>query len=270
MLIAKHRFNTENVRDYKFVQIMENKPQLRINLFVRKIKEAELIEDSTEGGNLPAEVPWEMEEVLVDSIEVDLESLFLPHTRFALPMTTQERFNPPFNFEEIHASRDGVNMLSFFQDMDNKYTFTIFFGETADEFLLISPFPLQNEDAVTRNNTKEVFSDIICEYYPEYKKKIALRDARRDMLLNTDPNDSLSYIEAQLDIVTRVILELVKANPAVKQAVPEFDEFEAAFASTSLFNIKPFDKCLGEITKLKAQTRELQKRYYEAKENINA
>lgn len=205
---------------------------------------------------------------LISSIEINLKEIFVPYTRYKICFTRQNKFGEVFNFDEIQSSRDTHNTISFFYDLHPDKSFTLFLGKTFDDVLLLTSAYINDEQAIHIPITTFA-SEIICERYPEYKEKIELRDARREMLLKADPNNSLSYIEAQLDILTQIILELVKANPAVKKAVPGFEEFESVFASTNLFNIKPFEKCLGEIIKLKSEMRQIQKGYYNAKDTVN-
>ncbi|MDR1702319.1 MAG: DUF4376 domain-containing protein [Sporomusaceae bacterium] len=203
------------------------------------------------------------ENELIDAIELNLQELFVPYTRFKICFTRKNKFSSVINYDEIQSSRDTYNTLSIFYDLHSDKSFTLFFGETPDDILLLTSAYINREEAEHIPITTFA-SEIICQHFPEYEEKLAPRNARREMLLELDPNDSLSYLESQVDILSEIILEMVKTNPSIKKSCPAFDKFEATFTATNLFNVKSMDKCLGEISETKSKVRKLQDKYYQA------
>jgi uncharacterized protein YeaO (DUF488 family) len=82
------------------------------------------------------------------------------------------------------------------------------------------------------------------------KKKIAL-------IRNVDSNRSLGYLEAQVDALTKVVLQLADAK-----GLDGYELLEAA-AQYSVLNIKPSDDVLKEFSENKRKMRKAQEEYYE-------
>lgn len=97
-----------------------------------------------------------------------------------------------------------------------------------------------------------------------------MRSAQRELLEGLDPNESLAYIEAQLDAVTKALLALLEASPghmsAVTAVFPEFPGFASELNTASVFKVKAASDCLAEIVKTKTKVRQLQSAYYAAKQ----
>lgn len=105
----------------------------------------------------------------------------------------------------------------------------------------------------------------------KYDKASEKADYRRKkVLLELDANESLSYMEAQLDILTKLVFTLLDAlDPSIKNAVklqfPNLTSVETALMNTSLLNVKDIGHCMREINTTKAKVREIQQNYYEFK-----
>ncbi len=114
----------------------------------------------------------------------------------------------------------------------------------------------------------DILNDCFDHKYDKASEKANYR--RKKVLLELDANESLSYMEAQLDILTKLIFTLLEvADPAIKNAIklqfPELNIVEAALKNTSLLNIKDIEHCMKEINTTKAKVREIQQNYYEFK-----
>lgn len=113
------------------------------------------------------------------------------------------------------------------------------------------------------------FHEIIAERYPLYEDPRPLNTLRLKTMLSMDPNDSLAYIEAQLDFLTAAVIALVEADPEMKlhvlEKVPEYANFKDAVEQNLLFGIKNAEKCLEEIRVNKAKARAVQRGYYQSR-----
>ena len=81
-----------------------------------------------------------------------------------------------------------------------------------------------------------------------------------------DSNESLSYIEPQLDILSSVVFKMVEAIDGladkVKADITYYDSFKKSVVDNAVTTVKSADKCLEEINNIKAKVREVQTKYY--------
>ena len=97
---------------------------------------------------------------------------------------------------------------------------------------------------------------------PEAAKYMKKTRLKCDMLGVVDQRDSVSYLEAQVDILTRLVLELHKDdNSSLVGILRQADEH-------SVLAIKGEDALVNEFLKKKAWVRTVQKDYYEAKHKL--
>lgn len=95
----------------------------------------------------------------------------------------------------------------------------------------------------------------------KYLKKFRLKC---DMLGVVDQRDSVSYLEAQVDILTRLVLKLHNdSSDSLVQILKQADE-------QSVLAIKGEDALSKEFLEKKAWVRTVQKDYYEAKAKLEA
>lgn len=90
--------------------------------------------------------------------------------------------------------------------------------------------------------------------------------AKEDICKNAPVLDSLAYLEAQVDVLSKMVFLLAKANKDYKyileNSIPEFQKYKEAVESNSILNIKNMERCIDEININKKKVRELQKEYY--------
>ena len=118
---------------------------------------------------------------------------------------------------------------------------------------------------------------IIGGVYPAYVDKRPENTLRLSTILALDPNDSLAYVEAQLDFKSAVLATLVEASPELKLRVlerfPQYANFMEAAERNAVFTVKDTGQCLEEIRENKSRARELQREYYTRRaalrENVN-
>lgn len=207
--------------------------------------------------------------VITDSQDFNLTNIFEAFTRFEIFIDKTDKFSKVFTADEFLNSRDGWTVISNFYDLTQE-TVIIYFGAAIEDYLIITYSPATSSEQYSVRNSNEFPSNIINHYYPNYQQKLELRSAKRDLLESLDPNQSLAYIEAQLDTVTKAFFAVLEANPNLKSAVitafPEFANFASELDATSVFNVKSAADCLAEISKTKTKVRRLQTAYYAVKQ----
>lgn len=117
-----------------------------------------------------------------------------------------------------------------------------------------------------------MFAESASPIYPQYQKIHDLYLLRQDVGLKLSARESLSYIEPQLDFVTKLLFEIIESDPYLKQkaleAIPQYTNFKSAIEENSVFNIKDETKCYEEIENIKKYVRGIQADYYNKKKQI--
>jgi hypothetical protein len=116
------------------------------------------------------------------------------------------------------------------------------------------------------NWMQDWMADFDANYQFHYEKA----EAKLTAILNMDANESLAYMEAQLDFVTKMLVTIVESDPDVKlkilKQVQEYANFRAAFEERAVFTLKSESACIEEIRTGKGRVRSAQAAYYAAKE----
>lgn len=94
---------------------------------------------------------------------------------------------------------------------------------------------------------------------PEAALVIEIARAKSDMLGKVDQRDSVAYLEAQVDLLTRLYLE----SHANKSG--ELIDLLRLADSSSVLNVKSKDSLIKEFTEKKTLVRQAQQEYYDAK-----
>lgn len=95
--------------------------------------------------------------------------------------------------------------------------------------------------------------------YKEYENKLFYHNAFIDAINN---KVSLSYIDAQMELITSLLFNILEKNPELIKDV-NLDKIKNALDETSLSKIKDEEKILNEIKTSKKYIRSLQKKYYD-------
>lgn len=205
-------------------------------------------------------------------ISLDLNSLFEPYTQFTIYYDMLGNFSKAYNSTKLYSSRNGVGTIVTYDYIDPKIIVNLYFHNTADEVLIMVfvPAKVSNSTNYIVRDKNEYHTDIIASYYPEYSDILKAIEARNIVLSSMDPNNSLAYLEAQVDILSKTLFSILnKVEPSIKSTVikeiPNLREFEDIVNDTSVLNIKDFSKCLDEIRVTKKNIRHLQEQYYKAK-----
>lgn len=181
---------------------------------------------------------------------------------------------PIDNTKYITSSRNGFGILKVMfgvNDIDPK----IHLNSNAEKLCILCYPPIRNSNVpFTVRAKNEMPNDVWIDVFGDaFSSKVSIAKARRALLIESDPNNSLSYIEAQLDILTEIIFSIydnctADQQIAIQKVVPVFDEFRTLMGSHSVLTIKSEVKCLEELSNGKAKIRKFQSDYYTAKSSI--
>lgn len=114
-----------------------------------------------------------------------------------------------------------------------------------------------NDDEYPNNFRLKMMS--LYNDYKEYENKLFYHNAFIDAINN---KVSLSYIDAQMELITSLLFDILEKNPELIKDV-NLDKIKNALDETSLSKIKDDEKILDEIKTSKKYIRSLQKKYYD-------
>lgn len=132
-------------------------------------------------------------------------------------------------------------------------------------------------DIIVRTNMKTMYTRVSpvvsSSNFSAILKENKIEDPSMDKRLEQkklikllDSNESLSYIEPQLDILSSVVFKMAEVIDGladkVKADIAYYDNFKKSVETNAITTIKSADKCLEEINNIKAKVREVQKKYY--------
>jgi hypothetical protein len=104
----------------------------------------------------------------------------------------------------------------------------------------------------------ETMTNAFCRISSEYEEATRPLFAKFRMINKVDIYNSVTYLESQVDTLTRIILKLYNENDKLRELLVNADKY-------SVLDIKDNDVILGEIERDKKNIRNLQKEYYEDK-----
>lgn len=170
-----------------------------------------------------------------------------------------------FDALKNYSLANGMPTTTFTRTEVRARIFRIFVSENIDDSII---------QIFSGHEAIEGFEDIIEDGDIEKRMyNLVRRDAQAQHLLNmvrlksamlgeVDQRDSVSYLEAQVDILTRLVLELHKDDTRpLTEILRKADEH-------SVLNIKDEDSLMKEFINKKAWVRTVQKDYYEAKKAL--
>lgn len=224
----------------------------------------------TESGIL---VSSEHNGTVLDVFEIVYEEI-PSNTKFSIPVNDQGCFMNIVDVDKMNSNRYSSNSVysSAFKDIQTENNRNVnvsdinFFKSIKGDFILLFMGVLYDETTYGQEFSQS-FSSLLVSRYPEYKEKRDSIYIKRNFTSTLDPNDTLAYIEAQVDFLTYAVLRLVDQHPEIIVALNNdisFDEFKIYLEKSSVMNIKPIEDCIGELTN-KINLRKSQEQYYENK-----
>lgn len=204
---------------------------------------------------------------LILDIDIDLNRWVGQLVEFRITMTEKGFELIHFNQLKNYAIANGMPAYSDSRRDLRCRVFRVFVNENIDDSIIQI---LYGHEAI------EGFEDIVEDGDVELRMyNLIRRDAGADYALKmarlksamlgvVDQRDSVSYLEAQVDILTRLVLELHKDDGRpLTQILRKADEY-------SVLNIKSEEALTNEFMNKKAWVRTVQKDYYDAKQKLEA
>ena len=105
------------------------------------------------------------------------------------------------------------------------------------------------KDAITK-------TQIIQQYSPFYKERCDYIHKKVTMMKSVDIYNTVTYLESQVDALTRLVLQLTNSNSEAAKILRKADKY-------SVLDIKNEDKILQEFETDKKNVRDMQKEYYD-------
>ena len=206
---------------------------------------------------------------VLSHIKIDLNSIFKPRNTFGIYTDIYGAFVEPINVSNISTVRDNPQSLLARRSLNPNQWLTIFFYDDVSQVIITSVYPAVTTNPYTVRSEVITDAEIIRTAYPDHAAAQEAMKARREINLQSHPNEILACQEAQIDFLTKLVLTLLDtASPETKAAVkeiPHVQDFIDIFSTTNVMTVKATDKCLTEMENGKKQIRKLQDDYFKVK-----
>lgn len=106
---------------------------------------------------------------------------------------------------------------------------------------------------MTKGKPSSYYARKYCVWFEELQKRVS---KKYKMVKHLDCYASISYLEAQVDILTRILLNTLDKDSEYYNVLKKADE-------KSVLNIKPSDDLINEFIEQKSKVRKYQEQYYE-------
>lgn len=178
-----------------------------------------------------------------------------------------EKLSDPVSIRLLD-SRDGTSLLQLLGIYNRNAVLKSM--AIAGDYCIIVEYPLVTElNHVVKNeqwtpfHLQEFFGAAAQDYLVFDNPK---NEYKRKMLTELDPNNCLSSVDSQLDMLSKLVFAMydkfsVENKTDIEAAFPGLTTYRNSVEATSILNIKSFDNCIKEI-EVKNKLRALQKNYY--------
>lgn len=171
---------------------------------------------------------------------------------------------------DLFKSREGASVLGLLNIDYFTNSEVVTFNSVKKKYCFITTLPTITSLAVTITDY-ENNNDIYREFFNgsiTIGTETPAGKFRKRMLLELPPNDSLAVIEAQIDIVTKILFLLLDKLPEESAQIlaefPQFPTVRSKLQDTSVLTVKSIDNCIKEFDG-KQKIRNLQQEYYKLK-----
>lgn len=126
----------------------------------------------------------------------------------------------------------------------------VIFLEKATDYIC----PDANNVVVSKDTITK--TQITQQYSPFYKERCDYIHKKVTMMKSVDIYNTVTYLESQVDALTRLVLQLTNSNSEAAKILRKADKY-------SVLDIKDEDKILQEFETDKKNVRDMQKEYYD-------
>ena len=256
----KYYFKMSSSKDLRKISIEENflKQTVLITLFEHDSEEEKKVR-------------------MLDSKEFHVNEIFVSNFYGLIPVKGNKILDM-INMEEHRGQIGAVEKLKRIFSFDDYLCGIVSGNEPQLESLSVigfTDFEMKNIKIENEDNSMS-FSDALLMSV-ENQEKVLVDIQKRKLLTSIAPNESLSGLEAQVDLLSQIVVSLVAE---LKPEVPEIykkicnetpiEEFEEVLAKVSTGTLKNAKELLTEMEKQKGKIRENQKRYFEQRQQVRA
>lgn len=212
---------------------------------------------------------------ILDSRTFLIQDIFVENF-YALVPIQGNKIQVPVNMDPYRGQVGVTENLKKVYQYDDFICYLIFGGEaTLEKTSILGLYNFDRKEAEIKNANQFMnFYSIVAESVDD-PYKIRLDAEKRKTLLAIAPNEILSGLEAQMDVLSEIVLSLMeKLKIVAPELMEEFveevpvDEFKEVFKSVKVTQVKTLTEALMEMRKQKAAVRREQKRYFERRHNI--
>lgn len=187
----------------------------------------------------------------------------------SLYITSSNTLSVPINGTKLRA-RECSSLLELI-DVCTTTELVNFNSLGGDKIVVIANVPFVNvkEDITTTTevDTNAIYSQVFGSSFVSNPSTEAGM-SKRKILFNIAPNDSLSAIETQADLLTKLLFLLLSKLPEeerlIKTIFEDYDLFKQIVSDMSVLTVKSLEKCMDELSG-KSKIRALQSVYYSLK-----
>lgn len=172
---------------------------------------------------------------------------------------------------EFYNSRDSASILSSKYNANPSDLFALIHKTDAVFFaVFLKPVDVSEFDVADvieepeHRSVLQSFVSHFSEYAPDAAQQCRVLMAKRNILHDVNPTDSLASLEVQVDLLTTALMDLMRKQPPEER--PEwFDTVDTAFKQNSTLTLKPLGDLLADVIQQKAFVRGKQAEYFSVK-----
>ncbi len=217
------------------------------------------------------------EDQLLDQKTFLIKDVFVENFYSLLPIH-DGKILEPVNMDEYRGQVGATENLQKVHQFDEYLCYLIFGDEPSlTKLSIIGLCEFETKCLKIENQEKYMDFYQIVEQSVDNPEKIYIDEEKRKTLMTMAPNESLSGLEAQVDLLSQIVVSLVAE---LKSEVPEIyrklcnetpvKEFEDVLAKVSTGTLKNAKELLAEMAKQKGKIRENQKHYFEQRQQVRA
>lgn len=214
---------------------------------------------------------------LLDQRSFDIADIYVENFYSLLPIR-DGKILEPVDMDQYRGQVGATENLQKVNQFDEYLCYLIFGDEPSlTKFSILGLCEFETKHLKIENAEKHMNFYQIVEHSVENTEKIRIDAEKRKVLITMAPNESLSGLEAQVDLLSQIVLTLIselrsEAPEACKKVNEEtsIKEFEEALSRVSTGTLKSSDELIGEMEKQKGKIRENQKQYFEQRQQVKA
>lgn len=213
-------------------------------------------------------------DALLDERTFLIEDIFVKDFYALLPIR-DEKILDPVNMEEYRGQIGATEQIQTVYQYDTFACYIIFGSEPlTTKVSLIGLLDFGKDASQIRNANEHMNFYKIVELAVDDPEKIKINAQKRSTISMISTNEVLTGVEAQLDLVSKMLLALVqevehlKALPIDTLGEVDVRKFSELLRQTSVLNVKTIPSALDEMKVQKEKVRKEQERYFTERNRI--